>query len=79
MRLMKIGKTFSHLFWGKSIKNIIFCQGAEYRLSEKGVQTLVWQNQAKAGRFRPNDKLWKSFLNGIWERERNALRLATLR
>jgi hypothetical protein len=24
-----------------------------YRLSEKGVQTLVWQNQAKAGQLRP--------------------------
>jgi len=26
-----------------------------YRLSEKGVQTLVWQNQAKAGRLRLKD------------------------
>jgi len=31
-----------------------------YRLSEKGVQTLVWQNQAKVGRLRAknlSDKL----------------------
>ena len=32
-----------------------------YSFSEKGVQTLVWQNQAKAGRLRPkylSDKLY---------------------
>jgi hypothetical protein len=45
-----------------------------YRLSEKGVQTLVWQNQAKAGlssqniyltNYRPSEKSKLSGLKGF--------------
>jgi hypothetical protein len=49
-----------------------------YKLSEKGVQTLVWQNQAKAGRLRPKYLSDKLYVNSFWRTIHEKSRFITL-